>query len=240
MANPETAPFAARRVTHSVNYLAHHAVALAENPDAPPAYFVGVALPDLLGASGEARVKAAHLAALSVPSPLALGAGLHLATDKRFHALLSFADAQKEAALLLRETAFSFAPRRVFFLAHIMVEIAFDGYLLQTRPDIARDFYARFADADLPAIVDETQHLTHASFPLLGLARTMEGFLRSRYLSRYDTGDGQAEAISRLCARVGLPAFDAPNDRTRLAAVMKAFEPRCKIWETDFLTSPLA
>ena len=221
-----------------MNYLAHHAVALEKHPDAPPAYFVGVALPDLLGASGEGRLRAAHLANRTELSPLSLGANLHLATDKRFHGLASFADAQKTASQMLRETPFSFVPRRVFFLAHILVEIAFDGYLLQTRPQIANDFYTRFTQTDLVVVVDETQDLLATPFPLLGLARTLEGFLRSGYLRHYDTGDGLAEAVSRVCARVGLPAFDGPGDRAHLGEVMEAFVRLCGQWETDFLTPP--
>ena len=139
---------------------------------------------------------------------------------------------------MLHETPFSFIPRRVFFLAHILVEIAFDGYLLQTRPKIASDFYARFTQTDLVAVAEETQDLLATPFPLLGLARTLEGFLRSGYLRHYDTGDGLAEAVSRVCARVGLPPFDGLGDCARLGEVMKAFVRMCGQWETDFLTPP--
>ncbi len=224
-----------------MNYLAHYAVALRANADAiiSPAYFVGIALPDLLGVSGDGRLRAANLLNAPEPhTPLARGAALHLATDKRFHGLASFADAQAEASALLRATPFSFPLRRVFFLAHVLVEIAFDGYLLRLNPGFADAFYAPFAQTDLVAVVEETQRLLQTQYPLLGLARTLEGFTRSRYLRHYDTGDGQAEAVSRVCQRAGLPGFDAEGDRAQLAALLDAFTPRCQTWADDFLTPP--
>ena len=204
-----------------MNFLAHHAVALDRwGADAPADAYVGNVLPDLVATSGEGRLRPQTLPADAPDTPLRRGVHLHFETDRRFHGLPAFADAQTVAKRLFRETAFRTPPTRVFFLAHAAVEIALDGLLFRAQPTLTADFYRRFADADLPAVLAQTQAMfPPATPPLLALARTIDRFVASRYLENYATFDGQAHALTRLSQRADIAqGFADPPDREQLTA----------------------
>jgi len=192
---------------------------------------VGNVLPDLLGdAAGGGRLRARHVAGTGAPdSDLVRGVRLHLATDRRFHSHPLFLSAMAEASALLRAAPFAHPPHRVFFLAHIFVEIALDAVLLVRDPDgrfadAAGHFYGQFDRADLPAVAAETETLLGR--PLPDLLPSLHHFARARYLFGYATGDGLARALSRVSRRVGLTDFASDDDRARLAAVFGAYLPR--------------
>jgi len=197
-----------------VNFLSHHVVALAHGGDRPAEFYVGNVLPDLVSTSGEGRLRAPDGSGLD---SLLDGIALHMDTDRRFHGAPAFADARALAKSLLLAVPFAVPPRRTFFLVHAAVEIALDGWLLRDGLTLADDFYARFAAADLPGIVTETAALMRLDGPPLALARTIDRFVESRYLYHYAEPHGQAEALVRLCRRIGIADFAADSaDRDRL------------------------
>lgn len=195
-----------------MNFLAHHAVARTVWPTAPPEFFVGAVLPDLLA---DARVRAAHLAP-DDRRPLIAGIRVHLESDRRFHGAAAFKSAMADVSATLRATPFSFPPRRLFFVAHIFVEIGLDGVLIRADAAIADDLYAQMDAADLDATVAETVALLGR--PLPRLLRYLDGFRSSRYLYDYADDAGLAEAVVRVCHRAGLAEnFASAFDRKRLA-----------------------
>lgn len=227
-----------------MNYLSHHTVARAFAARTPgcdaPAFFVGNVLPDLIATSGEGRLRAR-----SVQMPpddvnlfLVNGIRLHLATDTRFHSHPLFAEATAEAGAALRAMPFSVPLRRVFFLAHVFVEIVLDGWLLRQDAGIADDFYAQFAIADLNAVVADTQRLL-GSDTLFGLSYTMQRFVEARYLLSYAEASGMAEALHRVCHRAKLDDLFADTaDRALLADCFGAFLPRIFSKASALLTPP--
>jgi hypothetical protein len=205
-----------------VNYLSHHAVALAGSGLHAPEFFVGNVLPDLLAMSRDGRVRS--LQTKEDDSPLLQGVHLHLRTDKRFHAGAAFAGARETAKSLLGGGHYDVPLHRVFFLTHAFVEIALDGYLLSGDETVADDFYGRFAHADLPGVVAQAGTMLAAAYPLLGLARVLERFVEHRFLYNYADAAGRAEALHRLCLRAGLPGFASDDDRATLARAFAGFE----------------
>ena len=198
-----------------MNFLSHHLVAVAHGGgDQPAEFYIGNVLPDLVSTSGEGRLRAPGGLGID---PLLDGITLHMDTDRRFHGAPAFADARALAKSLLLAVPFAVPPRRTFFLVHAAVEIALDGWLLRDGLTLADDFYARFAAADLPGIVAKTAALLRLGGPPLALARTIDRFVESRYLYHYAEPDGQAEALVRLCRRIGIDDFAAGSaDRGRL------------------------
>jgi hypothetical protein len=163
---------------------------------------------------------------------------MHLATDRRFHAHPAFHEAMAEASALLRATPFVTPPRRVFFLAHVFVEIALDGCVLERQPDIADQLYAALEAAGPERIADATRDLLGTLQPLPNLAKTIRHFLSARYLVSYSTPDGQAAALHRISRMAGLPGFPEALDRGLLAGAFAAFSPRLPAWKEYFLTPP--
>lgn len=208
-----------------MNYLSHHHVArLAAGDTASPLFYIGNILPDLLAVEGSGgRLRLPHLAA-STERELARGAALHLATDRNFHAAPAFADAVADASALLRSAPFQTAPRRVFFLAHVFVELALDAALLRADSRLVDHFYAPFTPAVSSRVVAATEAML--SRPLPALPEVLSRFVRSRYLYHYAEDGGLAEALHRISLRAGLTGFATPPDRTRLAEAFAAFLPR--------------
>ena len=218
-----------------MNYLAHHVVARRAEPTGSPAFFVGNLLPDLLAVSGDGRrLRAAHLAGQT--GDVARGARFHLATDRLFHGSPAFAEASTAAKSALLSAAFSAPLHRVFFLAHVMVEIALDAYVLRNGPAPADDLYAQVAACDRSKVCAEAaRFLGREPTTLSGLEQTLLWFGTHRYLYSYATPEGQAEALYRIGSRVGLSSFEMADDRARLARVFETFTPGMQRWETDLL-----
>lgn len=198
-----------------MNYLSHYYLARLVRPDASPTFFVGNALPDLLRVEGSGgRLRPVHLAVSPDPD-LAGGAALHLAQDRRFHQAAAFAPLTREAGAALRGAGFAQPPQRVFFLAHVWVELALDAVLLQRDPALADHFYASFDNVDLTQAARATETMLDRSLP--DLAPTLTHFAQSRFLYTYATDDGLAGALHQISRRAGLDNFDAPGDGDRLA-----------------------
>ena len=207
-----------------MNFLSHHWVARDAGPTEPPEFFVGNVLPDLIATAGERRIRPTQVAGADLPLPR--GMSLHFETDRRFHALPEFAAARDLVKAIFADREFSEPPRRVFFLTHAFVEIALDALVLNADPGIAADFYRKFEQSDLPAVLAEVQAMHARDFLSLELAHTIDRFVESRYLLRYALPDGQAEALHRLCRRAGLPGFPVPSDRDKLADCFDFFGTR--------------
>jgi hypothetical protein len=186
---------------------------------------------------GGGRLRAVHLAGAA--GNLARGARLHLATDRAFHAAPAFHEATTEVSARLRAAPFSCPPPRVFFLAHVFVEVALDAVLLRRDPALADHFYAQFEAGDLTVVADETARL--GKRPVPHLAGTLARFARARYLFDYATDDGLARALSRIARRANLAAFAATDaDHHCLAAVFAAWETRATVAGAALWKVPLA
>ena len=241
-----------------MNFLSHHHVArlVAGNDDASPAFFLGNVLPDLMPrptAPGTGRrLRARHVAgkAAPPPTPLVHGVRLHLASDRAFHGSPVFQAATSEAGRLLADTAFVRPLRRVFFLAHIFVELALDAALVRTEdPGVADHLYDQFDRADLAELAKEVEALL--GHPTPGLPDALERFARARFLFEYQSDLGLAQSLARIAARAGVLSPEPLNgsrqthrDAARLAALFADFVPRaaCEfgphLWQPPASTVP--
>ncbi len=214
-----------------MNYLSHQYVAqraVAEGfvsaSEATSAFFVGNVLPDLVGASGAGRLRIASVAASD--SAMARGARLHLATDKQFHGHPVFAGAMADASALLRAAPLSVPPRRVFFLAHVFVELALDAHLLIGAPDLADALYHAIEVVGVAAIADAAGgSLAHPDAAPL-VAASVGRFLRYRFLDEYRKADGLAQALHNISLRAGLAGFATDADQFAVARCFVAYEGR--------------
>nr|CAA9296090.1 hypothetical protein AVDCRST_MAG63-4783 [uncultured Armatimonadetes bacterium] len=194
-------------------------------PDAPPPFFVGNALPDVLAATGAGRLRSHHVAACPDPD-LTRGIALHLAADRQFHSSPGFLEGVASASAALRSTPFAVPPRRVFFLAHVFFELALDAVLLRRDAGIADDLYARFDACDLDAVAGAVAAIPGCAAGAPGVAAALSRWAGVRYLYDYARDDGLANALHRISLRAGLEGFPDLRDRDRLSGLFAAFLPR--------------
>lgn len=221
-----------------MNFLSHHAVAKAAIPDAPPIFYVGNVLPDLIGTSGVARMRMRHVA--EVPRELARGSRLHLATDRRFHSHPAFAEAMEAAAALMRSAPFTTPPHRMFFLAHLFVEISLDALLAREDRRHVDHFYAQFDLCDLSEVAEEACQLLGKMELQPGIAAILHRFVIARYLYHYPDPVEQAKAMTRVCQRAGVAFAVLPEDRETLKTLFDQFSDRLSPRKTELLTPPAA
>lgn len=224
-----------------MNFLSHQAVARTVTPDGSPWFCVGNILPDLLSTTGR-RLREGEVAETQADSPesVALLRGIHLhhATDRRFHGHPLFKQACSEATELLRVAPFSTPPRRLFFLAHILVEIALDGLLVNQHPDLPDDLYTCLETCEPAAIAVRTAALLQTETALPELAVVIERFLAAHYLPSYRDFEGQMEALRRVYYRAGLGEIASPEDQATLCQVLHDFAPRLVVWQKELLLPP--
>jgi|GEM_PF-327686 hypothetical protein len=227
----------------TMNFLAHHVIGLRwAVSGAPPEFFAGNVLPDLLSMSGDGRLRGLS-PALPPDGPLEAGIRLHLTADHAFHAGPAFKEVTSGASELLRSGDWEAPPRRVFFLAHVFVELALDAHLLRAQPGLADDLYDRLRAADPGAVhAGMSRLLTPAggSPPALPrLASTVASFTEAGYLNDYRSPRGLAVALARVSRRGGVGNFETEADRQRLAAAFEAFAPRvAEVAETLLTVTP--
>lgn len=193
-----------------MNFLSHHALARALAPDNPPLFYAGNLLPDWLGISQEGALKKHHLEGKD--GALADGARLHLLADQHFHRDPVFEALCEQAKELLRPLPLT----RVFFFAHVAVELAMDAHLLRTDPAHADDLFARLALCQ-PEIAPEAARLLERN-ALPELAGVTERFVQHRWVLAYETDSGLARRLMQLGRRVGIPTLES-DDQARLVEV---------------------
>jgi len=217
-----------------MNYLSHHYVARRVHPEqeAPPLFFLGNLLPDLLSQEGGGRLRSAG----DATGPLADGIRLHLASDARFHAAPEFKAAQAEVTALLIAAPFTVPVHRRFFVAHILVEIALDALLLEDDPALPEDLYTCLADALVGDLRAEVEAIT--GYPVPHLLSMVERFVKYRFLGDYAAPKGRARAVARICQRVGIENFTTAADLETLADLCVQFEAPLKLYQDRLLIVP--
>ncbi|MBC8142010.1 MAG: hypothetical protein H7Y38_11280 [Armatimonadetes bacterium] len=202
-----------------MNYLAHHFLARRSRPAGSADFCAGNLLPDLLAAGSDPRLRSVSESV----GDLADGVRLHLATDKTFHGSAAFADTQKQANALLLSAPWATAPRRRFFVAHVLVELALDAHILHRFPDLPTDLYAALSQSLAGGLVAQAETLLGKSAP--NLYATTTRFIESGFLRDYAAPEGLADSLTRVCHRAGVPNFETAADRETLAQVFDDFAP---------------
>lgn len=202
-----------------MNYLAHQYLArrIRPEPDAPALFFAGNVLPDLLAIAGDGRLRTAgeHI------GPLPDGVRLHLQTDQKFHSAPAFHQAQELASHLLRDAAWETPPKRRFFLAHVMTELTLDAVLLARHPGLPDDLYGQLAESLEIELAPLSRGLAGREVP--NLERSVERFIRSRFLYDYATPAGLASSLIGISRRVGIPNFAEARDAALLGGIFEDF-----------------
>jgi hypothetical protein len=217
----------------SVNYLSHHHVAFALQPSASPFYFLGNILPDLYSASGEGRLRDETINGFAIASPITQGAKLHLATDKKFHSNPQFDTAMAFVAEQFHAEQFSASPKRVFFLAHVFVELVLDAHITRTNPALLDHHYEQITIENNSAVASQLEEWMGK--PLPHLRNVLEGIRTHQPLRSYAEATGVIKALNRVCTRATLPVFETENDHTALTRLYDATLEQMPQWSKELL-----
>lgn len=219
-----------------MNYLSHQVVARrAFGASASPDVLCGNLLPDLLPTAGDGRIRTIPDTVLPAWSAFAQGARLHLETDRRFHGHPEFKRLCQTAGQMLRDAPFMEPPRRVFFVAHVAVELALDARALIREPYVADDLYTALITCTPARIAQAASAITNTPAP--NLATSVSRFIAAGFLRSYATPSGLTQALHRVLQRGGLPGF-VSNDLPHLDAVFRALTAQITPVEDELWTPP--
>lgn len=186
-----------------MNYLSHYYV---DRLPKDPYYATGLVLPDLVRtATPKYRVKAinshaTHTQILPVHfQSLQRGVNKHFEVDNHFHASYIFYNVQQNVKELVNATPFSPNINRKYFLAHIMVELLLDYFLIQQYPDLPKHFYQHITQANTTILTNflSKQHKLPAS-ATTAFATSFQHFISTQYLHHYQKISGVVYALSRV------------------------------------------
>jgi hypothetical protein len=201
-----------------MNYLTHY---LVDHKPGNPPYNFGLALPDLVNTvqRGWKPAKENNFANADVAvKEIWLGYQQHIAADARFHNLPIFTEETRRLRLELEKAGLDVPGVRLFFTAHVLLELLIDRHIVKTRAQVAALFYEHIES------IKETE--IEAFFTVSGTSgpsNFFEFFTRfreSRYLLKYSEDLGLLYAINRLQGRTGQPTYTSDEQKTAFSALV--------------------
>ncbi len=132
----------------------------------------------------------------------------HLAVDKYFHSS-DFFHTHTKAIRKLITPFLSTTPVKLFFVAHIALELILDSLLLKSEKINTADFYTHLENADRETIVKflEANDISESNV----FFSFLDDFIKSRYLNSYSKSGEVVYALNRICMRI----WDNPFDETQ-------------------------
>jgi hypothetical protein len=194
-----------------MNYLSHY---FFNRSRADPHFHVGVAVPDMLS-SFQRRCrpdfdKAQQLIGETKSGPLrSFYEGLlnHETGDRLFHSSVYFKEQSQILKAELQELRFEGIRVRMWFLAHIALEILLDYRFIRQSPSLIEDFYDQFQTCRASWIEKSVRTALKRPQSGQGFEAYTKMFLKSRFLEHYKSFDGVTEAVRRVCLRAKQDPF---------------------------------
>jgi len=205
-----------------MNYLTHF---LIDGKQDRPYYNFGLILPDMVGVAKRGW-KPAHTEALEASTgntkEIWLGYQQHIARDALFHNTHLFSYNTKRIRKELEQAGLAQEGVRLFFVAHVLLEILIDRHIIKTRRYVADRFYDTLAQIEEPEI--------RTFFDASGTEmpeRFLEFFGKfqtSRYLYGYADDDGIYFSINRLLHRTKQTTYETEANKKALGELVQREE----------------
>lgn len=209
-----------------MNFLSHF---YNEQPCSEPYIIAGVILPDILSnysyRSGEViKLHAGKLVETQDSNFAELSAGVqkHYAADDAFHESDFFHSNVDMIRDIVHRHGLKHVEKRLYALAHVMLEIMLDRKLLVENSHTCDELYRLINEVDL-ARLEGFMALNHHAAHAAGVARHFGGFREVKFIYDY-TDDGRLmELLGRINQRLGNNLF-TPEDKTSFKAVIHDIE----------------
>ena len=185
-----------------VNFLSHYY--FDSQPDRPY-YNMGLIFPDILRNFVRGSKIQLNIQLKDAPfeEDLLKGSIQHVQSDKTFHAWNGFIDAMDFVTEQIRKSPHDM--ERDWFIAHILVELAMDHYLLINNNNLAKNLYTDFEMVDTTHVQSFLDRHDFSNFDLF--QKGFDRFMRVRYLESYTEPDNIVYALGRICTKMKLPPF---------------------------------
>ncbi len=212
-----------------MNYLTHFYfnTLRPEYSSVSPDFHFGVALPDILSVYDRSlRFHAGP--SDNFPADMWMGIQNHLQMDAFFHKSEFFKVSYEQIRQHLAVSIPAHLDIRPFFLAHVLVEILLDHYILNREPELARKFYTQLHQPDAKRLVKAMEE--HFGKNLGGLSDLINKFLVTRFLEGYIELDHLIYPVNRMLMRTRQQVFEL-NDPVLTANILS---PSLKIVTHNF------
>jgi hypothetical protein len=179
-----------------MHFLAHlHAQREVSSPE----FAFGLILPDLV--AGFTKIYNSILSKVQNEDEIHKGIQHHFNDDKLFHANSVFEQLNHQLTQKLVESGLNRAELRLSVIAHLLVEMLFDRWLVEQHPDLPNRFYNNLEQLNVQSV-----HLYFNSMNLeheknLSLERR-QWFLEHRFLYQLHNSEQMTMGVSRIYARL--------------------------------------
>lgn len=127
----------------------------------------------------------------------------HVQSDKVFHAWEGFHAAMEVVTNDVRQSPYDF--KRDWFIAHILVELTMDHYLILQDSNLANKLYTDFEKVDTNVL---TSFLARHKFSKFDqFLKGFDRFMNHRYLNSYGESDNIVYALGKICNKMRLEPF---------------------------------
>jgi hypothetical protein len=188
-----------------MNYLTHFLIDHEKNR---PLYNFGLALPDLINVA-QRGWKPAKGNDLSIAphdaKEIWSGFQQHLKADASFHNIPLFTSHSKRLRRELENAGLTEPGVRLFFAAHVLLEMLIDRHIVKTRRNIVDMFYENIEQVK-EVQIESFFHASGTPIPAKFL-EFFERFRESRYLFEYEKDKGLYYSLNRLLGRAKQPAY---------------------------------
>jgi hypothetical protein len=205
-----------------MHYLSHYYI---DRHVSQPAFTAGALIPDLLPHFTKIYNKQIRHLAQPAPTELVmLHAGVlrHFEVDRWFHGSIVFREVSATVSQVLRDSALAAGGYRLWFIAHIAVEMLLDRWLCELQPALCDAYYIQLAALDTKLLTLYAAWLTTTGQDMPVLPN-FNRFMEVKYLYRIATLDGAIEGLSRIYERATGLAF-TPNHKQIFSSIFDNIE----------------
>jgi len=175
-----------------------------------PYYNTGLVMPDLMGSfkKGWKPPKSVFFNN-NYQKELYSGMLQHQETDRQFHASLFFTHAIPDIRKIFEKNGLKLPGVRLFFVAHIMLELMLDRLILLDSMAYADNFYSDINKVDVEQITEFFQVDTmNGEYNFSGF---FQKFRDAKYIYNYVGDENFIYALNRIMKRAAQPVFEGEN-----------------------------
>jgi len=211
-----------------MNYLGHYFLSLIRNRDNKESslyYSFGNILPDLArNYKKKYRIKESQNDVLPEEYMAEINEGVkdHFKTDRLFHNSSFFYDYVKLIQTELRSVSLSYLPKRLYFIAHVLLELLLDRVLIKNEMSLCDNFYLSLSKITVNKIslyikmhqfIDDTK----------GFIAYFNRFIEKNYIYGYTSNNKIIFALGMVIERTGNNGFIS-QDHSKLKNVIDSIE----------------
>ena len=185
-----------------MNFLSHY---YFDSKPGKPYFNLGLIFPDILrnfvrGSRLDLTIEIQHA---PLQCELLKGCIQHVQSDKVFHAWQGFHDAMDFVTQNIRASEHDI--EKDWFIAHILVELAMDHFLINQDARLASKLYTDFEMVDTVQLHSFLRRHEFSNFDLF--QNGFDRFMKVRYLESYTEEDNIVYALGRICTKMKLQPF---------------------------------